>query len=87
MMAASSRDPRTSEMSQGSHAYAITDYDTEKLEVTLRNPWGKQDLKGLQGVSEDDVDDGVFKASLEGILKNFHTLSVGSEEHEYYKGR
>ena len=87
MMAASSRNPRTSDLSQGSHAYAITDYDSEKLEVTLRNPWGKQDLKGLKGVSEDDVDDGIFKASLEGFLNNFHTLSVGSEESDYYRGR
>ena len=87
MMAASSRNPRTSEMSRGSHAYAVTDYNSEKLEVTLRNPWGKQDLKGLDGISEDQVDDGVFKASLEGFLNHFHTLSVGSEEYDYYKGR
>ena len=86
MIVASSRNPRTNQMSHGSHAYAITGYDSDKLEVTLRNPWGKQDLKGLEGISDDGVDDGVFKASLEGFLKNFHTVCVGSEECDLYEG-
>ena len=87
MMAASSKNPRTSVPGDGSHAYAIVAYDSETQQVTLRNPWGKQDLKDLDGIAEDPEDDGVFRASLEGLMSHFHTLSVGGEESLSFEGK
>lgn len=85
-IAATSRNPRTGDMGPGSHAYAVIDYDPQSLEVTLRNPWGHTDLKNLPGVIDDPVDDGVFKTTIDGFLKHFHTLGVGSDEVDVYVG-
>lgn len=82
--AASSIDPRTGQVTYGSHAYAITDYDPKKLEVTIQNPWG---FGEFQDLPKDGKDDGVFKTSLDGLLAHFHTITVGSDETDSYIGK
>lgn len=86
VIAASSRDPRGGDDLKGSHAFAVTDYDQDSLEVTLRNPWGKNDLK-CSGCLQDDQDDGVFKATIDGFLANFHSISVAADEFDAFQGK
>ena len=81
ILAGTSRDPRSGEQTyQAGHAYAITDYDSKTRRVTLRNPWGHTDLRGLESVLEDELDDGTFQATLEGLLKNFSSVCIESAD-------
>jgi hypothetical protein len=53
------------------HAYTVLGYDARTDTVTIRNPWGCQELVDAQGKPLDGVDDGVFRVPLKDLNKYF----------------
>ena len=53
------------------HAYTVVAYDPSSRTVTVRNPWGHNELANENGQPRDGKNDGVFTLSLSEFDDNF----------------
>jgi hypothetical protein len=60
------------------HAYSVIGWDRATDTVTIRNPWGRRELRDANGKPLDGTDDGVFKMKLADFDKQF--TEIGYEQ-------
>ena len=60
-----------SRLSSGNHAYTVMGYDAKTQTVTVRNPWGQNEL-----ADRDGKDDGIFQMPLKEFHVNFPVVSL-----------
>jgi hypothetical protein len=73
-------EDKSNEGLAGDHAYTILNYDREKDEVTVRNPWGHTDFADSVFRYHDYNNDGTFKMSLEKFDKYFSIIAYEEKE-------
>ncbi|CAN5158703.1 C2 family cysteine protease [soil metagenome] len=56
----------------GGHVYSVTNYDPKSGQVTIRNPWGRDD--------HDNGNNGYFTMSLDDFIKNFSNMAVQNQK-------
>jgi hypothetical protein len=64
------------------HAYAIIGHDAEEGTVTLRNPWGRQELEDAKGRPADGKDDGIFTMTYDELRSHFGAVTFEEKQAE-----
>lgn len=68
------------------HAYTVSGFDPATNTVTVRNPWGHNDLgSGETKDSVTDIGDGYMKMSLETFTQNFDYISYGGQPKSFFQ--
>ncbi|MCK6548698.1 C2 family cysteine protease [Myxococcota bacterium] len=57
------------------HAYSVVGWDRKTDTITLRNPWGRGELKDANGKPRDGKDDGVFTMTMDEFYKHFSMIN------------
>ncbi len=73
----------------GQHVYSVLDYDPQSREITVRNPWGKNEGTALAGKGRSvdgitNTGDGRLKMSLDTFYKEFSDVNyAGSDSRKH----
>lgn len=57
------------------HAYSVIGWDRKTDTITLRNPWGRRELRDANGKPIDGTDDGIFTMKMADFYKNFSMIN------------
>jgi hypothetical protein len=61
------------------HEYSVLGYDAKTRMVTIRNPWGNCEPTDDKGKPIDGKNDGIFKISLDDLVKKFHGVAIAEK--------
>ena len=64
------------------HSYSVLSWNPETDTITIRNPWGSQEITNAKGRALDGVNDGTFQMKLEEFTKLFSSLSYSNASFE-----